>query len=104
MGKRGFAEVGLHCFHKAHYLASLIQSLPNFSLPFDGDFFNEFVVRGPAPSADILKDLEVNKIIGGLDISDTVNNGILVSVTEMNTKQEIHKFVEVLSQWGGQLR
>ena len=101
MGKRGFAEVGLHCFHKAHYLASLIQSLPNFALPFDGDFFNEFVIRGPAPSADILKDLEVNKIIGGLDISDTVNNGILVSVTEMNTKQEIHKFVDVLSQWGG---
>ena len=101
MGKRGFADVGLHCFHKAHYLASLIQSLPNFALPFDGDFFNEFVIRGPAPSADILKDLEVNKIIGGLDISDTVNNGILVSVTEMNTKQEIHKFVDVLSQWGG---
>ena len=101
MGKRGFAEVALHCFHKAHYLASLIQSLPHFELPFDGDFFNEFVIRGPASSADILKDLEVNKIIGGLDISNVLSNGILISVTEMNTKDEIHKFVDVLSHWGG---
>lgn len=104
MGRSGFAEVGSQCFHKAHYLASLIESLPGFELPFDGDFFNEFVIRGPVSSAEILKDLEANKIIGGLDIGDIVSNGILVSVTEMNTKEEIHKFVEVLSGWGGDAR
>ena len=104
MGKSGFADVGLHCFHKAHYLASLIQSLPDFELPFDGEFFNEFVIRVPASSKEILEDLEANKIIGGLDISDIVSKGILISVTEMNTKEEIHKFVEVLSRWGGNSR
>ena len=104
MGKSGFAEAGQHCFHKSHYLASLIQSLPDFELPFDGDFFNEFVIRGPASSKKILEDLEAHKIIGGLDISDIVSNGILIAVTEMNTKEEIHKFVEVLSSWGGNAR
>ena len=82
----------------------MIQSLPDFELPFDGDFFNEFVIRGPASSKKILEDLEAHKIIGGLDISDIVSNGILIAVTEMNTKEEIHKFVEVLSSWGGNAR
>ena len=82
----------------------MIQSLPGFELPFNGDFFNEFVIRAPVSSKKILEDLEAHNIIGGLDISDIISNGILIAVTEMNTKEEIHKFVEVLSSWGGNAR
>tara|TARA_B100001123_G_scaffold62792_1_gene68761 strand:- start:520 stop:1860 length:1341 start_codon:yes stop_codon:yes gene_type:complete len=104
MGKSGFAEVGAQCFHKAHYLASLIAALPGFELPCEGNFFNEFVIRGPISSNEILAKLQANKIIGGLDISDIVDNGILVSVTELNTKEEIDTYVDVLSSLGGYSR
>jgi glycine cleavage system pyridoxal-binding protein P len=40
------------------------------------------------------------KIIGGLDISDRSDNGMLVCVTETSSRADIDKFVQALSQIG----
>jgi len=36
-------------------------------------------------------------IIGGLDVSWRIDNGMLLCVTEMNTRQEIDRLVEALA-------
>ena len=56
-------------------------------------FFKEFVVRCPQPPAEINAALLERGIIGGLDVSDQVDNGMLLCVTEMNTRDEIERLV-----------
>lgn len=96
LGKRGLRHVAELCYHKAHYAASLIKKIPGFSIPFDRTFFNEFTVRCPAPPAEINGRLLERNILGGLDISDLVPNGMLVCVTEMNTRREIEDLASAL--------
>jgi len=100
LGKQGLRQVAELCYQKAHYAASLIAQLPGYSLPIPGTFFQEFVVQCPVSPATInLKLLERN-ILGGLDISRDIPNGMLVCVTEMNPREEIESLVEALSEFG----
>ena len=99
LGKRGLRQVAELCYHKAHYAASLIAGIPGFSLPFQGTFFNEFTLRCPSPPAEINRRLLERDIIGGLDISDTTPNGMLLCATEMNTREEIESLAAVLSEF-----
>ena len=101
LGKRGLRHVAELCYHKAHYAASLIDQLPGYSLPIEGTFFREFVVSCPIPPQEINARLLEQGIIGGLDVSNTMPNGILFCVTEMNTRREIDSLVRALSEIGG---
>ncbi len=97
MGREGLRRVAQLCYHKAHYAASRIAQLPGYSLPLEGVFFKEFVVRCPRPPAEINEALLEMGIIGGLDVSWRIDNGMLLCVTEMNTRQEIDRLVEALA-------
>ncbi|MDH5201161.1 MAG: glycine dehydrogenase, partial [Candidatus Bathyarchaeota archaeon] len=61
-----------------------------------GVFFKEFVVRCPLPPGDVNSRLLERGIIGGLDVSDRIENGMLLCVTEMNTQEEIDALVQAL--------
>ena len=99
LGKRGLRQVAELCYHKAHYAALLIGEIPGYSFPFQGTFFHEFTVRCPVPPEEISRRLLEMNIIGGLDISDLIPNGMLLCVTEMNTRQEIETLASVLSEF-----
>ncbi len=96
LGKRGLRQVAELCYHKAHYTAEAISKLKGYSLVFPQPFFKEFVVRCPVRPHLINKALFNESIIGGLDLSHMLDNSILLCVTEMNTKQEIDRLVEIL--------
>ena len=98
MGKRGLGHVAELCYQKAHYAAGLIAELPGYTLPLEGVFFQEFVVSCPKPPAEINQALLRQGIIGGLDVSDSVPNGMLLCVTEMNSRQEIDALASALSE------
>jgi glycine dehydrogenase subunit 1 len=97
-GKQGLRRVAELCYHKAHYAASLIDDIPGYSLAFDGTFFQEFVVTCPAPPSEINERLLDRKIIGGLDVSRQVPNGMLVCVTEVNSREEIDRLAAALTE------
>jgi glycine dehydrogenase subunit 1 len=101
MGKQGLCQVAELCYHKAHYAAERIARLPGYSLAFDGLFFKEFVVRCPRPPSEVNRALLERDIVGGLDVSQHVENGLLLCVTEMNTREEIDRLVEALAEIGG---
>ncbi|GAJ23358.1 unnamed protein product, partial [marine sediment metagenome] len=98
LGKRGLKQVAELCYHKAHYAAEAIGKLKGYSLAFQQPFFKEFVIRCPVAPHQINQALFKERTIGGLDISHMIDNSMLLCVTEMNTKQEIDKLVEILGK------
>ncbi len=100
-GKRGLQHLAELCYHKAHYLASSIEKIPGYSLPVEGAFFREFVVQCPLPPAEINERLLEKKIIGGLDVSNQIENGMLLCCTDVNTREEIEALAQALAEIGG---
>ena len=96
MGRHGLRHVAELCYHKAHYAASAIADLDGYSLPQSGQFFQEFVVSCPEAPAKINRRLMERNILGGLDVSDRFDNGMLLCVTEMNSREEIDALVDAL--------
>ena len=86
MGPDGMRQVATQCLSKAHYAAKKISHFEGFKLRYPGEFFNEFVTECPGNASELLKELEMQDILGGYPVDD---NGILWCVTEMNTKEEI---------------
>ena len=102
MGKQGMRKVAELCYHKAHYAASLIESIPGFSIFESGNgvFFREFTVKCPIPPEEINQLLLEKGIIGGLDVSNHLENGLLLCVTEMNSREDIESLAETLREIG----
>ena len=121
LGKQGLRQVAELCYQKAHYAAGRIAQLPGYSLPFQGTFFQEFVVSCPTSPSDINRHLLDQNILSGLNISEAFSNvpplergttggssphsaestnAMLLCVTEMNSRQEIDALVEALSEFG----
>jgi len=98
VGKQGLLQVAEACYHKAHYAAGLIDGLEEYSVDLSQPFFKEFVVRCPRAPAEINRRLLKRGVIGGLDASDQIENGMLVCVTEMNTREEIERLVDGLRE------
>lgn len=102
VGPQGLRRIAELCYHRAHYAAGRIAALPGYEVTGDPacQFFQEFVVRCPRPPAEILAGLLERGILGGLDVSDQVENGLLVCVTEMNPRREIDRLVDALAAAG----
>lgn len=97
MGPRGLERVASHCYAKAHYAAERMGTLKGFERIYPGAFFHEFVTACPGEPAEVLSRLEENDILGGVP----VDGGILWCVTEMNTREQIDRLVEVLRTMKG---
>ena len=103
MGRRGIQEAAHHCAQKAAYAAREISRLKGYSLPFSGPCFNEFIVRGPISSRELLASLGDEKgIDGGIALSRFMSdrpNDFLVCVTETNSRAQIDALIEVLESF-----
>ena len=100
MGKKGLREVGEQCLQKAAYLRGLLEKIAAVVLPFRGPVYNEFVVRTPFPAAEILADLEHEKILGGIPLGQFYpghDHDFLVAVTELHTREQLDRFAGALS-------
>jgi len=101
VGRTGLKQVAELCYHKAHYAAQEIDKLEGYGIWNQDPFFHEFVVRCPRPVAEINKVLLDHDIIGGYDLGQVypeLAEHMLIAVTELNYKEEIDDFVEVLNE------
>ena len=101
LGKHGLRRIAELNYHKAHYAAAEIARLDGYAVDDAAPFFNEFVVRCPAPVAEINRHLASldRPILGGYDLGNEIagwEDRMLVAVTEMNSRAEIDAFVEAL--------
>lgn len=96
LGKKGIREMAIKNIQNAHYAKQLFKE-HGFEIAFDGPSFNEFIVKVRKPIAELSKYLLEKGIIAGFDlgkIDDRLENHMLVCVTEVRTKEEIHSFVK----------
>ena len=101
LGRQGLRQMAELCYHKAHYAAAKIAQLPGYSLPLSGTFFQEFVVQCPIPPAEVNRQLLArHNILGGLDVSDAIPNGLLLCVTELCSREDIEGLVGGLGEVG----
>lgn len=101
VGAQGFREVATACYQNAHYLASQLTNLDGFELAFDAPFFHEFAVRCPVSAAEINALLLDAGILGGFALSREypgMDNVLLLTATELNTRDGIDRLVSVLSE------
>ncbi|WP_129670608.1 aminomethyl-transferring glycine dehydrogenase subunit GcvPA [Candidatus Chloroploca sp. Khr17] len=102
MGRQGMRNVAELCYHRAHYAAEALARLPGYQVE-PGTFFKEFVVHCPRPVAELNAALREHQIVGGYDLAEdepTLGNAMLLAVTEMNSKADIDRLVELLGQFG----
>ena len=99
MGKKGLQEVAVQNAQKAAYAKKAIAGISGYSIAFSAPTFNEFVVRGPKPAAEVLEAVRGKGIIGGLALSKYYSeraNDFLVCVTETMSKENIEELIASL--------
>jgi glycine dehydrogenase subunit 1 len=103
LGKPGLRRVAELCYHKSHYAAAQLATLPNVTINPQAPskaFFKEFAVRLPRPVKRV-NEILFNDfgIIGGFDLGEVFNEHschALIAVTETVTKAEIDRLVDGL--------
>ena len=90
MGEKGFKQAGYLSAKNAHLLSEKLKSKGIKTL--NKNFYNEFVIE-TGNADNFLSKLKENGILGGIKLD---NNRVLVAATEMNTEDEIDKYVSVV--------
>jgi glycine dehydrogenase subunit 1 len=101
LGKHGLRKVAELCYHKAHYAARQIASIPGYQVDQSKPFFHEFAVKCPRPVPVINEHLIERGIIGGFDLGRDyphLQDHMLLCVTETNSKNEIDALVQTLAE------
>ena len=94
MGNEGLEQAAVSSMSKAHYFAKQLAQA-GYRTENPGEFFHEFVTVSETPSEKALRMLEAHDILGGLPLDD---HRILWCCTEMNTKQEMDRAVQILKE------
>ncbi len=99
-GKQGLRKLAEVNYAKASYAKSKIAALEGYQLAFAAESFNEFVVLCPVPVAELKVRLQEQGILPGIAIGRDYSefaNGLLVCVTEQNSREQIDRLVETLA-------
>jgi glycine dehydrogenase subunit 1 len=96
LGPEGLAELGRQCLAKTRYAAESLTDLAGIELRTPGvEFFKEFAVTTTRPAAEVQRRLiEAGFLVGPVLGED----GLLISVTERRTREEIDRFVKAFAE------
>jgi glycine dehydrogenase subunit 1 len=101
VGKQGLRKIAELCYQKSHYAAGQIASIPGYKVKAGQLFFNEFMVECPVPVSELNSHLLEHGILGGYELGKnfpSLKKFMLIAVTEMNSKDDIDYFVEILRE------
>lgn len=99
-GKQGLRQLAEINYSKAQYARQQIAALDGFDVAFGGASFNEFVVLCEQPVATLQKRLHEQGILPGVSLGadySELDNGLLVCVTEQNSREQIDRLVAALA-------
>jgi glycine dehydrogenase subunit 1 len=100
-GKAGLREMALMNLSKAEYAKKLLSGIRGCRLAFSAPTFNEFVIGIEGEAEKTLEKMRQRKILGGVSLSrfyPELDHHLLVTVTEMITKEEIDRWAEALEE------
>lgn len=99
MGKQGLRDLAILNLRKADYLKKQFAGLNGFKLRFSANSFNEFVLRCPKKAGDVRSKLLTDGIVAGLALGEhypELDDSLLLCATELNTRREMDRFVDLL--------
>ena len=82
-------------------MAKRLEGIKNIELLYKHPFFKEFTIKCPIPPEKIIAKMRDEKIFAGIDLGRFdygVEDGLLIAVTEKRTKEEMDRYVEVLTK------
>jgi glycine dehydrogenase subunit 1 len=95
LGPEGLRELGLQCMAKARYAAERLSDISGVALKWpDGEFFKEIAVTTDRPAPEVQRRL----LDAGFLAGPLIDDGLLVSVTERRTRDEIDAFVKAFEE------
>ncbi len=94
MGRSGLKTVAKLSYGRSHLLHEKLVNM-GFKPLNKKPFYNEFIIRTPKPSSEIISALLKKGIVGGLELGDDM---MLICCTETNTIQDIESFVSTVSE------
>jgi len=100
-GKRGLREMARMNLSKAEYAKKAASKIRGCRLAFSSPTFNEFVLKIEGDPEKVLNALKTGKILGGLSLAKfypELSRHLLVTVTELNTKEEIDSWAKTLEK------
>jgi glycine dehydrogenase subunit 1 len=99
-GLRRLAEVN---YERAVSAAERLTRVPGVGM-VNGTMFNEFTLRLPRGSRQVVRDLAARGVLGGVSLGrlypgqEGLENGLIVAVTETATDQDIDQFANALQE------
>ena len=100
-GREGLRELAVMNLSKAEYAKRAVSQIKGCRPIFSSPTFNEFVLEIDGDPDKVLKGLRKEKILGGLPLArfyPELNHHLLITVTEMTTKEEIDRWAEALEK------
>ena len=101
LGKEGLKELAMMNLSKTEYAKKIVSGIRGCKLNFTGPTFNEFVLQIEKAPEEVLEKLKKEEILGGLPLTrfyPELHHHLLVTVTEMNRKEEIDQWAEALGK------
>jgi len=101
LGGYGLEKLSEKNFENGQELAKKIGSIKGFSLRFNSQHFNEFVIKCPINPRKLNIKLLKENIQIGLDLTNmhpTLKNCILIGTTELHAKEDFERFVDLLKE------
>jgi glycine dehydrogenase subunit 1 len=101
LGKEGLKELAMMNLSKTEYAKKVISRIRGCKLNFTAPTFNEFVLRIEGKPEEVLEKLKKEKILGGFSLAKfypELDHHFLVTVTEMNKKEEIDRWANTLER------
>jgi glycine dehydrogenase subunit 1 len=92
LGKEGLRELAMMNLSKTEYAKKVVSKVKGCKLAFSTPTFNEFVLEIGGDPEKVLREMKKERIIGGLSLAKfypELNRHLLVTVTEMITREEI---------------
>jgi glycine dehydrogenase subunit 1 len=101
LGTSGLVEVARRCAQATHYLRQALLSLDRVEAFAPADVIREFAVRLPVPASVVVERMADAGFLAGIPLGEEFgggDRGLLVSVTERRTRDEVDAYVTALAK------
>jgi len=102
LGKEGMKDVAEFNYRSASYLKNELAKIDGLEVPYQGTFFNEFILKSNKISASELnKKLYEAKIFGGVELKDFYSDcedSLLVCVTETKSQADLDYYISTVKE------
>ena len=103
MGRDGLQKVAAACVQNTRTLIDLLKSNPAISFPFGTSVFHEFVITFEVDVNQVIEAMAEEDIVAGVNIAQyysehSLNNALLICVTETKSSEDLQFFADTLSK------